>query len=152
MDVVVIGNFGVETGNASPQFQQTGWWHEFFTGDSINVTDVNMSIELSPAEYRLYSNVKLVDRPSVSVKNTLRVFPNPVEQEFAIAFTLDDEYLVVMDIYNLQGIQVASLFEGTYSKGMHSHTYSRPGHLASGLYLVRMLFGNRVVSQKFIIP
>jgi len=152
MDVVVIGNFGVETGNASPQFQQMGWWYEYFSGDSINVTNVDMSIELSPAEYRLYSTVKLVDRPAVSVKNTLRIFPNPVEQEFTIAFTLDDEYQVVMDIYNLQGLQVASLLEGTYSKGKHSYSYSRPNHVAAGLYMVRMLFGNRVVSQKFIIP
>lgn len=152
MNVVVIGNFGVQAGNASPQFQQTGWWYEYFSGDSINVADPDMSFELGPSEYRLYSSVKLIDRPTVSIKNSLRIFPNPVEEQFTIEFTLDDEYYVVMDLYNLQGLQVVTLLDGAYAKGKHSNVYIRPTHLAAGLYMVRMFFGNRIVSQKLIIP
>lgn len=152
MNVVVIGNFGIETGNSSPLFQHIGWWYEYFSGDSLYVTDVNMSIELNPAEYRLYSSVKMIEQEAELIKNTLKVFPNPIEQEFTITFSLERDNMVVLDIFNLQGQQLASLIEKEYSKGEHSITYIRPEHLAAGLYMVRMLAGNQVISQKFIIP
>jgi glycosidase len=59
MNVVVIGNFDVWQGISYPQFHQPGWWHEFFSGDSLHVTNTNMPVQLNPGEYRLYSTQKL---------------------------------------------------------------------------------------------
>ena len=59
MDVRIIGNFEVEAGEISPQFSQTGNWYEFFSGEEINVTDVNISINLEPGEYRIYTTKQL---------------------------------------------------------------------------------------------
>jgi glycosidase len=151
-NVVVAGNFDIESRQAQPQFQHTGWWYEYFSGDSLNVTDTDMSIGLSPAEYRLYSSKKLNEETAQEFKNTLKVYPNPVEDQFTVKFTLETDNNLVMGIYSLHGRQVASLTEGHYVKGSHEISFMRPAHLSAGLYMLRLLAGNRILSQKFIIP
>ncbi|MCK4746195.1 MAG: Por secretion system protein, partial [Bacteroidales bacterium] len=37
MDVRIIGNFDVVEQPGSPSFSHTGWWYDYFSGDSINV-------------------------------------------------------------------------------------------------------------------
>lgn len=59
MKVTVIGNFDVKAGTIDPEFQQTGTWYDYFSGDSLVVTDVNESLPLDPGEYHLYTSVKL---------------------------------------------------------------------------------------------
>ena len=51
MDAVVFSHFGVDNANAFAGFPSTGWWYEFFSGDSINVSNVNMSLEFGPGDY-----------------------------------------------------------------------------------------------------
>ncbi|HHN48177.1 MAG TPA: T9SS type A sorting domain-containing protein, partial [Bacteroidales bacterium] len=156
MNVVVLGNFGIQADDISAQFQHTGWWYEHFSGDSINVTDVNMSIQLNPAEYRLYSTQKIVGAGDVvhppGTSHSLLIKPNPVKDHFTVEFTLPANDFISLDVYNIQGKKVATLNQGQYSSGVHSKNYSRPVNLASGVYLLRLVSGQQVVTQKFIIP
>ena len=84
MKVVVLGNFDVAQGNINPSFYNTGWWYDFFSGDSMNVSDVNVSMSLSPGEYRLFTDVRL-NKPeqTLSIKKDLsngpkvNIYPNP---------------------------------------------------------------------------
>ena len=46
MDIVVLGNFDVTTGSIDPDFNRTGTWYEYFSGDSIEVTNPNSPITL----------------------------------------------------------------------------------------------------------
>ena len=39
-------------------FNIQGWWYEYFSGDSINVTG-NYNFTLEPGEYRVYTDQKL---------------------------------------------------------------------------------------------
>lgn len=156
MNALVIGNFGVQAGSATPQFQQTGWWYEFFSGDSLNVTDVNMALQLEPAEYRLYTSVNIVgineiDADGFDAGNSLIISPNPADSHFDIKFTVLESNQVALEMFNLQGIKVATMHEGAFKRGRHTVSYKLPAHLSSGLYVVRMLTGNQIVSQKFII-
>ncbi|MBE0660833.1 MAG: T9SS type A sorting domain-containing protein [Bacteroidales bacterium] len=156
MNALVIGNFDVQAGNATPQFQHTGWWYEYFSGDSLNVTDVNMSLQLQPSEYRLYTSVNVVGidelNPAGTGSGNLTISPNPAESHVNIGFTLLENYQVVLELYSLQGKKVATVHEGELKRGGHTISYELPAHLSSGLYVVRMLKGNQVISQKFIIP
>lgn len=82
-DAVVLGNFGVSSNDVNPAFQSTGWWYEYFSGDSINVSSVNALINLQAGEYRLYTSKKVEVQGVISVgenplfKNHLMVYPNP---------------------------------------------------------------------------
>lgn len=87
MNAVTLANFAVTNSSAIPAFQHTGWWYEYFTGDSLNVTDVFGSLNLAPGEYRIYTDIKM-DKPQIT-ESTLsyeeisfssfdvNVFPNP---------------------------------------------------------------------------
>ncbi len=59
MDVVVCGNFHVGNRDIAPVFTKTGWWYEYLTGDSLQVTDVNMTIPYVPGEYHVYTTKRL---------------------------------------------------------------------------------------------
>ena len=47
MDVTIIGNFYVTSLDNNPNFQRTGWWYDYFSGDSINVTNTQENIKSS---------------------------------------------------------------------------------------------------------
>jgi hypothetical protein len=96
MNGVVITNFAVTAQNGSPNFHHNGWWYEYFTGDSLNVSDVNMNFALEPGEYRIYTDVRLeqptiTDAP-VSIEELLNsafelvVYPNPSSDYINLKF------------------------------------------------------------------
>ncbi|MFN8395127.1 MAG: hypothetical protein U0176_10800 [Bacteroidia bacterium] len=47
MNVTVFGNFDVVSQNTFTGFQHTGRWYNYMSGDSLEVTDVNMNMLLS---------------------------------------------------------------------------------------------------------
>ena len=87
MDAVVLGNFAVTTQSAIPAFTKVGTWYEYFTGDSIVVTDPTASLSLAPGGYRLYTSEKLA-KPQITLSApelaaaASRVFPNPALDGF----------------------------------------------------------------------
>jgi glycosidase len=64
MNAVVLANFAVINQSVTPNFQSTGWWYEYFTGDSINVSIVTEQLSLKPAEYRIYTDKK-IQKPEI---------------------------------------------------------------------------------------
>ena len=66
MDVAIIGNFNVTPLSPSPTFSRTGKWYEFFSGDSIEVTDVNMLVNLQPGEFEFILRLNFQLRNQVS--------------------------------------------------------------------------------------
>lgn len=90
MDALILGNFDVRLMDLDPNFPHSGWWYEYFSGDSINVTDTRARMAFDPGEYRLYTTKK-IDRPKLSgiedfkptASNGLfRIAPNPSQDRF----------------------------------------------------------------------
>jgi hypothetical protein len=90
MNAVVLTNFSVNSQDATPSFHHTGTWYEYFSGDSIVVTDVNAVLNMTPGEYRVYTDVKL-DQPQITDapasldeivhdETSLIVYPNPTSE------------------------------------------------------------------------
>jgi glycosidase len=84
MDVTVVGNFGVSQNDVYPNFQHTGTWYDYFTGDSITVTNATAPMSFGPGEWHIYSDVKLSDAAFMDVPedvlaevNPFMAFPNP---------------------------------------------------------------------------
>ena len=65
MNAVVIGNFNVVEEDTYTGFQHTGWWYDYITGDSINVSDIHMTIPLSPGDWKIFTDIRL-DTPDMS--------------------------------------------------------------------------------------
>ncbi|MCF8380837.1 MAG: T9SS type A sorting domain-containing protein [Bacteroidales bacterium] len=90
MDVRIIGNFDVVNGSISPNFSKTGMWYEYFTGTSLDVSDVNAPINLVPGEYRLYTT-KQFTKPELATdtrqtfsNSEITLYPNPATDRLFI--------------------------------------------------------------------
>jgi hypothetical protein len=59
MDAAVLANFRVIESNFNPKFQYAGTWYEYFTGDSLVVTDTQERLTFAPGEYRIYTSKRL---------------------------------------------------------------------------------------------
>ena len=158
-NVVVLGNFSVVARNAVPNFQSTGVWYEFFTGDSITVTLVSAPIVFQPGEYRIYSNVKwkspeayialLSTDEIVSVDEQLKVFPNPASDfiEFQLPHFLDGK--VDLHIFDMSG---KALLQTEQLSGAGNITIDlRQYHLKNGLYACKIVSRNKVFTSSFLI-
>jgi 1,4-alpha-glucan branching enzyme len=60
MKVVMTGNMGVSTLSIAPGFQNSGTWHDYFSGETVNITDPSgQTFSFGPGEFRVYTNVQL---------------------------------------------------------------------------------------------
>ncbi len=55
-DVIVIGNYGLQDRNINADMTQTGDWHDYITGETISITDVNYTVPLRAGEFRIYTS------------------------------------------------------------------------------------------------
>ena len=92
-NATIIGNFGIYNSTIVPEFQHTGTWYDYLTGESTEITDVTAPIKLKPGEYKIYTDIQLdvIELPAaptipdvtgtVSVPEGIAVFlyPNPLE-------------------------------------------------------------------------
>ena len=54
LEVVTIGNFGLEAEAAEQLFTKAGTWYNYLTAEEIIVSEVNTSITLQPGEFHIY--------------------------------------------------------------------------------------------------
>ena len=52
-DATIIGNFNV-VGEDTLRISAHRMWYDYITGDSIDVSNVNMTIYLNPGEWRIF--------------------------------------------------------------------------------------------------
>jgi glycosidase len=61
MKAVIIGNFGVFTNNMSLQFPSTGTWYDYVTGNSITLSELDVTFRLAPGEFRIYTSEEIIN-------------------------------------------------------------------------------------------
>lgn len=60
MNVVIAANMGVEGFDMAPGFQHAGTWYDYFSGESVDVTDpAGHSFYFAPGSYRVFTNEPL---------------------------------------------------------------------------------------------
>ena len=74
MNISVTANFATTGFDMSPSFQHTGTWYNYFTGESIDVSDAGgYTLYYNPGDYYVFTDVQL-DKPyanlQFNVKNT----------------------------------------------------------------------------------
>jgi glycosidase len=142
MKAVVVANFVVQDQIATPNFQNTGWWYEYFTGDSINVTNTNGTLNLKPGEYRIYTSKRLT-KPSITETNSIQdlskeefkieLFPNPSSDLITISFDNQLNSKVDYMILNEKGQVVKELKNQEVQNGLNSKSIEI-NTLNSGFY------------------
>ncbi len=148
MNVVILGNFDVVSGDIDPEFQSTGTWYEYWTGDSIEVTDVNANIELEAGEYRLYTSSRLakpayVGTDEISSDATdFIIYPNPVMDNLTL---LSNNRVATYKVMSILGNIVE---EGNVNS---ERTNISVGNLQPGYYFIIAETANgEKITKKFI--
>ncbi len=159
MDVVVQGNFNVVDDEIEEPFPGTGTWYDYFSGDSLMVTDPNASLTFGPGEYRLYTSVRLDEPPGGFPTSTvvlvddyfdLKAAPNPAVDQMTITFELPQGGPMRLDLYDAQGRRLRTLHEGRLPGGVHTLDLAA-GSLPPGLYTLRFSAENKVETERLVI-
>ena len=58
-DAVVVGNYKTTGIDMVPGFTHTGTWHDYLSGESINVTDLDAAMPFAPGELHVYTDTPL---------------------------------------------------------------------------------------------
>lgn len=157
MNVTVLGNFDTNPFDINPQFQQVGTWYEFFTGDSITVSNTTDPINLQAGEYRLYTTKRLA-KPDLTVDveqdfglSSVFVFPNPVESKLNVELLLPKANTVGVQLYSLSGKLIYDFGSRAVGQGIQRLNLDRPEVAANGLYLIKVRAGGREVVKKLVL-
>ncbi len=112
MNTVCVANFAVRTDSIAPVFQHIGWWYDFFSADSILVSDVQQKIILAPGTYKFYTDKKL-NAPNVitgistqRIIDEVKVYPNPAHQEINIEWKNKSRENLSIQLFDLTGRKV----------------------------------------------
>lgn len=178
MNVVIIGNFDVITRSISPSFQNTGIWYDYFSGDSLDVTDTQISIQLNPGEFHIYSTEKLpVPEKDILLGdleinttpndfNLLQNYPNPFNPSTTIKYTIPSNIksktangsaFVQLNVFDILGKRVATLVNQNQKPGNYevefnsSNLHGDAQGLSSGIYFYSISAGNFRETKKMII-
>ena len=72
MDVVITCNMDVTTLSIAPGFTHAGRWYDYFTGESVNITDpAGQSFSFAPGTFRVFTSVQL-PKPYYTVTVTVK--------------------------------------------------------------------------------
>jgi hypothetical protein len=77
-------------------------------------------------------------------------YPNPFNPTTTLNYSLQAGSIVSLNVYNLQGQQVAELVQGFKGAGHHRAVFDAE-NLASGVYFARLEVGQQTFTQKMIL-
>ena len=156
MDVVVLGNFNVLSTSSNPNFSRTGTWYDYFSGDSLTVTNTQNYIFLEPGEFHIYTTVKLPTPEGDILNDILRDNSNQVVKEFAleqnypnpfnpsteISFNVKENSHIILKVYDVLGREVKTLVNKEMNNGQYTVKWNSENNfgqkVSSGIYLYRI--------------
>jgi hypothetical protein len=148
MNALVVGNFDLTERTVTLNFQNTGVWYDFFEQSSFTLTAVKHGITLAPGEYKIYTTANI----PVSVRNNeskqpqsltlFQNYPNPFNPTTTIGFQLPTDSHITIDIFNLYGQKIKTLYDGFQTSGHHHVVWDSRDNsgvpVASGVYLYKL--------------
>ena len=159
MNVLIAGNFDLSTQNKTPGFNHTGWWYEYFSGDSLLVNQTTDSLKLKAGEYRIYTDVKL-DKPNITptlfsgIENTsqledeVKVYPNPATDILNISVpqnVFSDKLTITL--YSIIGEKIITK---SYDKNSDFTSFNI-SKLKKGIYILQLHDDQIQLNKKILI-
>ncbi|MEX0721893.1 MAG: alpha-amylase family glycosyl hydrolase [Balneolaceae bacterium] len=162
-DVLIVGNFGVNSSDVPVTFTTTGTWYDFFEGSSADITETEQTVNLAPGEFKIYTTKEFetpeegittaIDDGDMDVPAAFRLeqnYPNPFNPSTVISYQLAVNSKVTLKVYDMLGREVATLVNGQLKAGNHSVKFDAQ-NLASGIYIYRLQAGSKVFTEKMTL-
>ncbi|MDP2336028.1 MAG: alpha-amylase family glycosyl hydrolase [Bacteroidota bacterium] len=147
-NITLIGNFGLNISTIVPNFQHTGTWYEFFSGNELSVTDLNSNLLLKAGEFLLYSDQKLPAFKDLATKISsnltnpeIRIFPNPAYDNLSIE---SNERIQTVEIYSIEGKLVLQSLPSTKNFNLQLNK------IKPGIYILRVETSSQLFTQKVV--
>jgi len=164
MAVTIVGDFHVTQQSIAPQFQRSGMWYDFFSGDSFYVLNKDTTIILEPGEFHIFTTKKLPSpgkdlltavklNSNSKSKFTFRLeqnFPNPFNPTTSISYYLPKTSMVVLKVYNVLGKLVRTIVNKEQKAGVHNVKFNA-SNLASGIYFYSITAGEFHSTKKMLL-
>jgi len=108
------------------------------------------SEELSKSKSEAEQDLAMSSIPE-TVQNLVRIFPNPVVDQFTMEYTVNAGSKVFIELYNNTGNKIATLVDQYKVAGSYSESFSAKKYaLTHGIYHIRGLIGDHSSNTSFI--
>ena len=154
-NVAVIGNFDVTAQSVNPEFQRTGKWYNYLTGDSITVANATAPISLQPGAYAVYTS-RLIKKATVLSARATETFllsaaPNSASATATLRYELTSTAPVTITIQNLLGATVRTIrVSAKQSAGVHQVEVPVQD-LVNGVYLMCLSTGEAMQTTRLLV-
>lgn len=148
--LVIVGNFGLTSTTTNAHFTENGIWYDFFTGESIEVSDyTTQEIELIGSEFRIFTSEIIDNYVDVNpndfilgtdgvLTSSISVFPNPVQ---SILNVMDVNEYTPYKLFDINGKVVAN-------GNIHANQIDMSS-VKDGIYMLEYVSSNgRVIKNK----
>jgi glycosidase len=119
LNMVVLGNFGLQNKDFQITFPSIGTWYDYFTGESIEVLEKEANLFLNRGQFHILSNKKLptpeknlvpwtlaskvVAVEDAKFGNTILLYPNPAHSQVQIHFSQSIKGTVKVNLKEISG-------------------------------------------------
>jgi hypothetical protein len=149
--VLAFGNFDIQQQTATIEFQETGKFYEFFSGDSITISQTSQNITLAPGEYRLYSTKKMEQvrvatnnkNTSLQTTNPVTIFPNPATSTLHLKTNKTINEIQILSIDGKKIYQSNPI--------LNSNTTLNVNNFERGIYIVKVVQGDNIFTSKILL-
>ena len=94
-------------------------------------------------------------KETTSSLTSLTVLPNPVSSSAKISFQLDEQQQGKIELYDLSGKLVSTLYEGVFTKGENEFIWNpsenKNNVLSNGTYICRIISGKMIGTKKILL-
>lgn len=157
MNVRIIANLSINNETANVNFETTGKWYDYFTGQEINVNEAAPRVNLAAGEFHIFTNVKLptpeanlvpwkgdftITANEISSNNSkFQIYPNPTTDKITLKLNGEKTKISIEDIWG------KTLFQ-TETKEIEP-SIDLSGY-SSGMYFIRTIQKGKARTTKII--
>ncbi|TNF27736.1 MAG: T9SS type A sorting domain-containing protein [Bacteroidetes bacterium] len=169
MNTSVTANFDVNGFDMTPDFQHSGTWYNYMTGEPLQVNQTNMTLYYEPGQYYIFTDQPLpvpdtsftpqpVVNPGAVAENDplqTRVYPNPSADMFFIEYELQGDAAREVRITDLTGRVVNRITPMDNRLGLNRVVWygndASGAPVSNGQYIVTILTDSHATSKMVVL-
>jgi 1,4-alpha-glucan branching enzyme len=155
-DLLLVTNFGLQSATANTGFTRTGWWYDYFGGDSLWVENTAMTISMDAGHFVIYTSKKLPQpeltawnsyTPVPEFSNSFHLYPNPCDERIFLQQIPIRSERVEITLLDVMGRIIRNYTASSDALLVHGIDTEK---LSPGTYILQLKDSQQVVSKRFI--